>query len=87
MKDNADELIAVQNIDEILDIVWPLITGHIHNKAFNKFDKKDVLREIAMKWISGTSFHELFQIADKNQCKLGKGKRPRKVKIENIIDI
>jgi len=84
---NADELIAAQNGDEVIDLIWPLITEHVHNRAFNKFDKKDILKEIAKKWISGTQFHELFRIADKNKCKLGKGKRPRKVKIENIIDI
>jgi superfamily II DNA/RNA helicase len=87
VQDNADELIAAQNGDEVLDLVWPLITGHIHNKAFNKFDKKDVLKEITKEWISGTPFHQLFRIADNNKCKLGKGERPRKVKIENIIDI
>lgn len=59
----------------------------VHNKAFNKFDKKDVLKEITKKWIAGTPFHQLFRIADNNKCKLGKGKRPRKVKIDNIIDI
>jgi hypothetical protein len=87
VQDNADELISAQNGEEILDLAWPLITGHIHNKAFSKFDKKDVLKEITNKWISGTPFHELFRIADTNKCKLGKGKRPRKVKIDNIIDI
>lgn len=86
-QDNADELIAAQNGDEIIDLVWPLIVRHVHNKAFNKFDKKDVLKEITKKWISGTTFHELFRIADKNNCRLGKGVRPRKVTIENIIDL
>lgn len=83
----ADALVAVTNGDALLDLAWPLITRHVHNKAFNKFDKKDVLREIAKKWISGTPFHELFRIADQNKCRLGKGKRHRKVKIENIIDL
>ena len=87
VQDNADELIAAQDGDEVLDLVWSLITEHVHNKAFNKFDKKDVLKEITKKWISGTPFNQLFRIADNNKCKLGKGKRPRKVKIENIIDI
>lgn len=87
VQDNADEFISAQNGDEVLDLVWPLITGHVHNKTFNKFDKKDVLKEITKKWISGAPFHELFRIADENKCKLGKGKRPRKVKIENIIDL
>ena len=87
VQDNADELISAQNGGEVIDLIWPLITEHVHNKAFNKFDKKDVLKEIAKKWISGTPFYELFRISDKNKCKLGKGKRPRKVKIENVIDI
>lgn len=87
VQDNADELLAAQNGDQVLDLAWSLITRHAHNKAFNKFDKKNVLKEITKKWISGTPFHELSRIADTNKCKLGKGKRPRKVKIENIIDI
>ncbi len=87
VQDNADELLAAQNGDQVLDLAWSLITRHAHNKAFDKFDKKNVLKEITKKWISGTPFHELYRIADTNKCKLGKGKRPRKVKIENIIDI
>ncbi len=42
---------------------------------------------VTKKWMSGIQFHELFRIADNNKCRLGKGKRPRKVKLENIIDI
>lgn len=87
VQDNADELLAAQNGDQVLDLAWSLITRHAHNKAFNKFDKKNVLKEITKKWISGTPFHELYRIADTNKCKLGKGKRPIKVKIETIIDI
>jgi len=87
VKDNADALLGAQNGEDLFDITWPLIAGHIYNRAFNKFDKKDVLKDITKKWMSGTQFHELFRIADNNKCRLGKGKRPRKVKLENIIDI
>ncbi len=87
VKDNADTLLGAQNGEDLFDITWPLIAGHIHNRAFNKFDKKDVLKDITKKWMSGIQFHELFRIADNNKCRLGKGKRPRKVKLENIIDI
>ena len=87
VKDNADTLLGAQNGEDLFDITWPLIAGHIHNRAFNKFDKKDVLKDITKKWMSGIQFHELFRIADNNKCRLGKGKKPRKVKLENIIDI
>lgn len=84
---NTDELFAVKNGNEFVDFAWQLITEHVHNQTFNKFDNKDVLKNITKEWISGTPFHELFRIADKSKCRLGKGERPRKVKIENIIDI
>lgn len=87
IQDNTDKLFATQNEDEIFDLVWPLIMEYVHNETFYKFNKKDILKEITKKWISGVSFYELYQIADTNECKLGKGKKPRKVKIENIIDI
>ena len=87
VKDNADTLLAAQSEEELFEITWPLIERHIHNRAFNKFDKKNILKDITKKWMFGTQFHELFLIADKNKCRLGKGKRPRKVKLENIIDI
>jgi hypothetical protein len=90
VQDNADALIASQNGNEFLELVWPLMMRHIHHKAFNKFNKKEVLKEITKKWLSGSSFHELFQIASTNDCRLGEtgeGKRPRKVKIDHIVDI
>lgn len=87
VKSNADRLELVATADDLLDIIWPLLSNNIHNKAFNKFDKKDALKSIVKEWISGTPFHELFRIADANKCKLGQGERPRKVKIDNIVDI
>lgn len=84
---NADKLISVNSDGEFLDLAWPFISIYIKNNAFKKFDKKDVLSTIVQEWISGVPFSGLFSIADKNKCRLGKGKRPRKVKIDNIIDI
>ncbi|WP_198009991.1 hypothetical protein, partial [Legionella tunisiensis] len=80
------KLISI-NEDEIIDLIWPLLTQHIHHKAFNNFDKQDVLIKIAKRWILGDSFDELFKISKNQGCKLGRGDRPRKIKIENIIDI
>lgn len=87
VQDHADELIGSTNGKNILDLAWPLITDYIHNNTFNKFDKKDVLREIVNEWISGAPFHKLFQIAEKHNCRMGQGAKPRKVTIENIVDI
>jgi superfamily II DNA/RNA helicase len=87
VQSNMDTLMTTIYGDNFIELTWPLMSVQIHNSAFNKFDKKDVLKEIVKKWLSGTPFYELFRIADSNKCKLGKGTRPKKVKIENIIDI
>ncbi len=87
VQENFDEIISAENGDEILDLTWPLIKEHVQNKGFNKFDKKGVLKKITKKWISGIAYHELFHISEKNNCKLGKGEKPRIVKLDNIIDI
>lgn len=85
--DNAGALLNTQNEDELIDIAWELISAHVHHKDFSKFDKKDILKEIIKNWISGFPFHELFQIAEQNDCKIGMGKRPRHVTIDHIVNI
>lgn len=87
VKNNIDSLIATKNRDQILDVVWPLISNHVHKNDFNNFNKKDILKEITKKWMSGAPFHELFRIAETNKCRLGTSKKPRMVKIENIVNI
>lgn len=87
VKDNAEALFAAQNGEELFDITWPIIMKHSHNRDFNKFDKKDVLKDVTEEWMSGGQFHKLCQIAHKKNCKLGKGYRPREVQLENIINI
>jgi len=87
VRDHIDVLLEAQNIEDIVDITWVLIARYIHNRTFERFDNKDVLKDIAKKWISGDSFHELFQIAESNNCKLKHGSRYHKIKLENIIDI
>ena len=87
LSENINKLVAVQTKEHIFDLLWEILKNYIHNASFNKFNKEDVLMEIAAKWILGCSFDELYKIAESHECKLGKGKRPRKIKIENIVDI
>lgn len=87
LSENINKLVAVQNKEHIFDLLWEILKNYIHNASFKKFNKEDVLIEITAKWISGCSFDELYKIAESHECKLGKGKRPRKIKIENIVDI
>ena len=84
---NSDILIAAKNKNETLDSIWEIMKSYIHNNSFDKFNKTDVLIEITKKWISGASFNDIYQVAKDKDCKIGHGPRPRKIKIENIVDI
>ena len=84
---NSDALIAAKNKNEILDSIWKIMKCYIHNNLFNKFNNADILIEITKKWISGDTFNDIYQVAKDKDCKIGYGSRPRKIKIENIVDI
>ena len=68
---NADKFLPITNDDEkILELTWPLLTDHINNRIFRKFDKPEVLKKIAHGWIGGKSFSDLLKIT--HECKTKK---------------
>ena len=87
LSEYSDKLIVVENNNEIIEALWEIMKIYIRNKSFNKFNKPDILLEMVKKWVSGRSFSEIYQFSKDNDCKLGYGTRPRKIKIENIVDI
>ena len=87
LSEYSDKLIVAKNNNEIIEALWEIMKNYIHNNSFNKFNKPDILLEMVKKWVSGHSFSEIYQFSKDNDCKLGYSTRPRKIKIENIVDI
>ena len=87
LSEYSDKLIVAENNNEIIEALWEIMEIYIHNNSFNKFNKPDILLEMVKKWVSGRSFSEIYQFSQDNDCKLGYSARPRKIKIENIVDI
>ena len=87
LSEYSDKLIVAENNNEIIEALWEIMEIYIHNNSFNKFNKPDILLEMVKKWVSGRSFSEIYQFSQDNDCKLGPSTRPRKIKIENIVDI
>lgn len=84
---NANRLLSI--VDEInaLDLAWPLLTRHINSGVFTKFDKPEVLKEIAHGWISGKPFSDLLNIIRKRKAKMIWGTRRREFKIDHVVDV
>lgn len=87
LSEYSDKLIVAKNNNEIIEVLWEIMKIYIHNNSFNKFNKPDILLEMVKKWVSGRSFSEIYQYSQDNDCKFGYSTRPRKIKIENIVDI
>lgn len=84
---NADSLLSIVDETNALELVWPLLTRHINSGVFTKFDKPEVLKEIAHGWISGRPFSDLLKIIRKRKAKMIWGTRRREFKIDHVVDV
>jgi superfamily II DNA/RNA helicase len=84
---NADSLLSIVDETEALDLAWPLLTRHINSGVFTKFDKPEVLKEIAHGWIGGKPFSDLLKIIRKRKAKMIWGTRRREFKIDHVVDV
>ena len=84
---NADSLLSIVDETETLYLTWPLLTRHINGGVFTKFDKPEVLIEIALGWISGLPFGDLLGIIRERKAKMIWGTRRREFKIDHVVDV
>lgn len=84
---NAGSLLSIVDETNALELVWPLLTRHINSGVFTKFDKPEVLKEIAHGWISGRPFSDLLKIIRKRKAKMIWGTRRREFKIDHVVDV
>lgn len=87
VQSNTDSLLSIVDETEALDLAWPLLTRHINGGVFTKFDKPEVLKEIAHGWISGKPFSDLLKIIRKRKAKMIRGTRRREFKIDHVVDV
>lgn len=87
VQSNTDSLLSIVDETEALDLAWPLLTRHINGGVFTKFDKPEVLREIAHGWISGKPFSDLLKIIRERKAKMVWGTRRREFKIDHVVDV
>lgn len=87
VQSNVANLLSTIDEEEILDLIWPLLAGHVNSGVFRKFDKPEVRKEIALGWISGKPFSGLLEIIRKYKAKMIWGARRRGFKIDHVVDV
>jgi len=85
--EHVDDLIACPDHEEIIVASWPIIEKNIQNKTFKKCDSPEILRDVALEWIRGKPFHELFAILSNTNARIIAKTQRRWFKLDHIIDI
>ncbi|KIX12689.1 DEAD/DEAH box helicase [Dethiosulfatarculus sandiegensis] len=87
VQENITQLLSLNSAKEFLDLVWPLLATHIHNKVFQKFDNPDVLKEIAGQWIAGKPFCDLLETIHQRGAKMIWGSKRHEFKIDHVVEV
>ncbi|WP_439531123.1 DEAD/DEAH box helicase [Marinobacter adhaerens] len=87
VQSNAGNLLSVVDDTELLDLFWPLLTQLIKGGIFTKFDKQEVLLEVAHEWVSGRPFSDLLKTIHRRKAKMIWGSRRRDFKIDHVVEV
>lgn len=81
------EIISCEELEKLLTILWPILSENIQNSTFKKCDPPEILLDVALGWIGGKTYSELFGIVTEADVHIIAGKQKRRIKIDSIIDI
>ncbi len=84
---HIEKLIICDEQDELLATIWPILVENIQNNTFRKCDPPRILLDIALGWIHGQSYDDLFRVASEADVRIIARTRRRYIKIDSIIDI
>lgn len=84
---NAANLLSLGDSAEALDLTWALLTKHINDGVFAKFDNPDVRKDVARGWIDGKSFSDILSILRISETKMIWGTKRRKFKIDHVVEV
>nr|WP_026679822.1 DEAD/DEAH box helicase [Priestia megaterium] len=87
LSENIKTITTSNNSSDLLIALWSILSKNIHNNIFKKCDKPDVIKEIAIGWIEGKPFYELYDLAENSDMRLVSGTQRRHVKIDHIVEV
>ncbi len=87
LNENVEALEEDLSLEELLEIVWPVIEELGMDNNLGKLLGEGAGLYIARLWCAGTSYQKILSESDKSSFKFKAGKQQRKLKMENIIDI
>jgi POLQ-like helicase len=84
---NLERMAGCKDDDEFFNMVWPCIEARIENDTFRKWRPAETSKTFAQRWIAGDSFGVLHDNMTAAGVRIGHGARPRKPKVEHIVEM
>jgi POLQ-like helicase len=84
---HINTLAEIEEHETLLRHLWPVIADGIGNGTFRKCERPELLLEVAIGWLKGVPFHELFAYLRANDVRITAGKQRRELTIEHVVEI
>ncbi len=86
INENEFELELCDTPEDILSVCWSLIVLLSDNKLIKNIKPAEMLIDIAKLWISGVSYHELFNFMVKNKFFCLAKSQKRKINMDHVLE-
>jgi len=73
--------------DDLLGVFWPIVEMIVRDKKLAGCSPDGTAYQVALFWITGVSFENILSYLQFHDARRGTGKRPRRFKIEHVVDI
>ncbi|MEO6098585.1 MAG: helicase-related protein, partial [Fibrobacteria bacterium] len=85
--DTLQPITGCENDEELFDVVWPCVAARIENDTFVKWRPIQAAEVFAKRWMAGDSFGVLHEGTIAASVRIGLGAKPRKPKIEHVVEM
>lgn len=85
--ENLERIAGCNDVDELFDIVWLCIAAQIENDTFQKWRPVETREVFARGWLAGVAFGALHDSMIAASVRIGLGAKPRKPKVEHIVEM
>jgi hypothetical protein len=85
--ENLDRIAGCDDVDELFNVVWPCISARIENDTYQKWRPLETREAFARRWIAGDSFGAIHGSMAAANARIGLGAKPRKPKVEHIVEM
>lgn len=87
VREHIDGILGIDDINELLKALWPIISKIVQNKQFRNCEPQNVLLDIGLAWIQGSPFYVLYELIKEANAKYVAGSQRRRFTLNHVVDV